>query len=143
MQEKIAKTQYPALPQPGTAKRALALPNEKRMLIEALDDFVKRYQKHEEAANMMYAAAINYYQYGHYKEALARLEDISLKIPSTPQAVQSVEIVLAHFMGRKEWQPLLNVTKRLSKIDALKKAGLSKTIKEHADYAKYMLKSSH
>ena len=95
------------LPPPGQVPAPLEIPRVKQKLVSVIDKYLKLLPAEAEGNAMRYTVAQIYFDYGHYKIALDRFEEIALKIPDSKQGKAALKVVLAYYGERKEWDQLI------------------------------------
>lgn len=110
---------FPAVPKRGTAKKPIEIPDEKKLLVTAIDSHDKLFPNEKDIPYMRFEAAEIYFVYGHYPEAIKRFTFITKTHPKEKQAIASVNIVLAYYSLNKDWLPLIDITKEYYKVTDL------------------------
>ncbi|RZA14902.1 MAG: tetratricopeptide repeat protein, partial [Proteobacteria bacterium] len=107
-------SQYQKLPPLGQVAQPIALPRVKAKLVTMIDNYVKLLPAEKDGFAMRYTAALTYFEYGHYQNALARYDSIAMEIPETPQGQLAVKTVLSFYAERKDWENLVKVSRKYS-----------------------------
>ncbi len=105
-------TQYQKLPPLGQVAQPIALPRVKAKLVTMIDNYVKLLPTEKDGFAMRYTAALTYFEYGHYQNALARYDAIAMEIPESPQGQLSVKTVMSYYAERKDWENLVKVSRK-------------------------------
>jgi TolA-binding protein len=121
-------TKYAKLPAPGKVEQPIDIPRTKTKLVGYIDMYVGLLPKEKDGHPMRYTAAMVYFEYGHYKEALERFEKLGMELPNTTQGKASVKMILAFYTERKDWDSLVKVSRRFMGDKDLAKGELSKSI---------------
>ena len=111
------------LPEPGKAKKQYLISENKQLLIEKIDYFVKNFPTATEFAQTKYTAAQIYYDHGHYEEALKRFHDLVLKAPNTTEGESGLRTILGHYWDRQDWAAVVKESNRYLSAPAVKAAG--------------------
>lgn len=105
-------TQYQKLPPLGQVAQPIALPRVKAKLVTMIDNFVKLLPTEKDGFAMRYTAALTYFEYGHYQNALQRYDAIAIDLSETAQGQSSIKTVLSYYAERKDWENLVKVSKK-------------------------------
>jgi TolA-binding protein len=110
---KIDETsQYQKLPPLGQVPQPIPLPRVKQKLVTMIDNFVSLLPQDKEGHPMRYTAAMTYFEYGHYPEALKRFEAIGMGLPETNQGKSAIKMVLSFYAERKDWENLVTYSRK-------------------------------
>ncbi len=111
--KKIDETgQYSKLPPLGQVSQPIALPRVKLKLVTMIDNFVALLPADKEGHPMRYTAAMTYFEYGHYPDALKRFESIGTDLPDTVQGKSSIKLILGFYAERKDWENLVTYARK-------------------------------
>ncbi len=105
-------SQYQKLPALGQVTQPIPLPRVKQKLVTMIDNFVGLLPADKEGHPMRYTAALTYFEYGHYPDALKRFEVIGLDIPDTAQGKNSIKMILSYYAERKDWENLVKYSRK-------------------------------
>ncbi|MCX6128922.1 MAG: hypothetical protein NTX25_07645, partial [Proteobacteria bacterium] len=105
-------TTYQKLPSLGQVSKEIPLPRVKQKLITMIDNYAALLPLEKEGHPMRFTAAMTWFEYGHYTEALNRFEKIGTEIPETPQGKSSLKMVLTYYADRKDWENLVRFSKK-------------------------------
>ncbi|MBC7659673.1 MAG: tetratricopeptide repeat protein [Chitinophagaceae bacterium] len=105
-------TTYQKLPPPGQVSQPIALPRVKTKLVTMIDNYAKLLPTEKDGFPMRFTAAMTYFEYGHYQNALTRFDQIATELPETAQGQSSVKAVLAYHAERKDWETLVKVGRK-------------------------------
>jgi cellulose synthase operon protein C len=92
--------------------KELAIPPEKKNLLDACERYVKYVEKGDKKVEISYKAARIYYEYNHLNEAVPRLADIAFKYPDyksedgTKLAEQAANLVVDSYNILGDWTKL-------------------------------------
>ena len=117
-------TTYEKTPPLGQSPREIALPRVKQKLIVMIDNYVKLLPNDPDGLPMRYTAALTYFEYGHYPEALQRFESIGMEAPDSTQGKNSLKIILSYFSERKDWQNLVTYAKKYAEHPKIAKSSM-------------------
>ena len=98
-----AAAKHAKLPPAGQVPKAIDLPESKTRLVAALDLFVKVLPGDKAGLPMRLTAARTFFNYGHYKTALARFDTLIKKHPRSVEAKSAAKLVLAYHVEKGEW----------------------------------------
>ncbi len=103
---------YQKLPPLGQVSTAVPLPRVKQKLVTMIDNYAVLLPKEKEGFPMRYTAAMTWFEYGHYPEALKRFEGIGTDIPESTQGKSAVKMILTFYAERKDWENLVKYSKK-------------------------------
>jgi hypothetical protein len=109
------KTKYPAV-DPGTPKdeKPRPIPAVKKVFADSLDMFVKLTPADPNAPAMVYASAAVYYDFGHFPEAVKRLDAYITKYPANDFAKQAAAKLLTYHLRQNDKKSLDKLVARLA-----------------------------
>ncbi len=119
------KTKYAKLPPAGQVPEKIALPENKKKLLNALETYVKLLPKEKKGYPMRYTIAETYFSYGHYDIALAGFEKLVKELPKTTQAKASVRIIVGYHIGKKDWDKSIALSRQYIKDKKVKNKKLT------------------
>ncbi len=102
---------FPKVPPAGKVPAPMKIPREKVKLVRILDNYIRLLPTKKEGHPMRASAAQVFFDYGHYKEALVRLENIVKIIPRTEQSTASIKLILSYYADNKQWDKLIERSK--------------------------------
>jgi TolA-binding protein len=105
-------TTYQKLPPAGQVSQPIALPRVKQKLVTMIDNYAKLLPNEKEGFPMRFTAAMTYFEYGHYQNALTRFDQMANEIPDSPQGQSSIKAILAFHAERKDWDSLVKTGKK-------------------------------
>jgi TolA-binding protein len=117
MNQMVQAGKYAQLPPAGQVPKPIELPHAKKKLVETIDAYVALLPKEKDGEPMRFTAAQTYFDYGHYDEAISRLDRITREIPDTKQAKAAVRMILAYFGDKQDWNKLIAWAQTYSKAD--------------------------
>lgn len=110
---KIDETsQYEKLPPLGQVSQAVPLPRVKQKLVTMIDNYVALLPAEKEGFPMRYTAAMTFFEYGHYPDALKRFESIGMDLPETEQGKSAIKMILGFYSERKDWENLVTYSRK-------------------------------
>jgi len=130
MNQLVQATKWPQLPPAGQAPNPLPIPHAKQHFVQTIDQYVALLPKEKDGQPMRFTAAQIYFDYGHYKEALARFDRITKEIPDTKQAKAAVRVILAYYSDKADWNNLAARAHSFSKQPKLLDDSLRKYVVE-------------
>ena len=105
-------TTYQKLPPAGQVAQPIALPRVKTKLVTMIDNFAKLLPEDKEGFPMRFTAAMTFFDYGHYQNALTRFDQMANDIPASVQGQNSIKAIIAYYAERKDWENLVRVSKK-------------------------------
>ena len=127
----VADKKWPALPEFGQVKKKILIPREKMKLIKVIDLFVKLRPKDKLGYPMAFTAAKTFFDYGHYKDGLARFEKIALSIPKEKQGETALKTILTFHTKRMEWPIVMKKSRMFLGVSEFAKGKMNVVITEH------------
>lgn len=122
-----AKT-FEKVPAAGKVPQPMAIPKEKKKLVLVSDNYIRLLPSKKDGHPMRASAAQVYFDYGHYKEALERLEKIIKVIPATEQSNASIKLILSYYADNKQWDKLIERGKEYMATKGLMDAKLTEFV---------------
>lgn len=133
------KTKYPKVPPAGQLEKPLPLPRIKKILVEAMDLYVKLLPKEKKGYMMRYIAAETLLTYGYYGKSLERFDKIIYEIPKTKEANESLRIRLDFYRQKKDWSALVKTTRKYLEFKPILSKKNKKLIMDNLKGATYQL----
>jgi tetratricopeptide (TPR) repeat protein len=131
-----AEQKYPPLPAPGEVESPLPLPDLKKRLATAAEDFLLENPDSEDAAPLRYKLAYDLFLYGHYDETIRRFEAFVADYPEAELARTAIDISLSLQLKRADWTELARLATTYLKNPKVKSADVRRYIKQNLDYAR-------
>jgi hypothetical protein len=109
------KTKYPVV-DPGTPKdeKPRPIPAVKKVFADSLDMFVKLTPGDPNAPAMAYASAAVYFDFGHFPEAVKRLDAYVIRYPANDFAKQAAAKLLIYHLRQNDKKSLDKLVARLA-----------------------------
>jgi TolA-binding protein len=99
----VIDTKWPSLPPAGQVPKPIEIPGSKQKLVQVIDLYVSLLPQEKDGEAMRFTAAQTYFDYGHYTDAMARFEKITVDIPATKQARTSVRMIMGYYAEKEDW----------------------------------------
>ena len=113
----VKKTKFPPVPKPGSLKKSIKIPRQKKILIDVTDTYLVFFPNNPKSSNLRFNAAKIMFDYGHYKKALARFQDTVRLGPTSPESKTTVRIVLSYFDVNRDWFGLTAWSEKFIKFE--------------------------
>jgi TolA-binding protein len=107
----VTAKKFAEVEKPGTLKKPLEIPAEKKKLQSALDYYAKIFPNKADTKAMLVTAAKISFEYGHYQDSIDRYTKIALSYPNTKQSEEGVNVVLSFYKDRKDWDQVIKYCK--------------------------------
>lgn len=130
MNNVVNATKYAKLPPPGQALKPIDIPDNKRKLVDVIDNFVTLLPNDKEGEPMRFTAAQIFFDHGHYDEAIKRFDRIVTDIPKTKQAEASVRVILSYYGDKEDWTNVITWARKFSKSKDAMTPALAKYVGE-------------
>jgi TolA-binding protein len=119
---------YEKTPALGQASQEIPLPRVKQKLIAMIDNYVKLLPQDPDRLPMQYTAAMTYFEYGHYKESLARFEVMGTDLPDTLQGKNSLKVILSYYSEKKDWENLVKKSRSFAENPKIAKSSMKEEV---------------
>lgn len=129
MKNIIDSSKYGKLPPLGQVGSPIEVPENKIKYIKMLDSFVELLPKDKKGHTMRYSAAYTLFEYGHYKDANQRFENIIKLIPGTKQGRSSVKMMIGYHTEKKQWDELIAFCRKYLKDKTIASSNLNSFLK--------------
>lgn len=113
----VKKTKFPPVPKAGSLKKPVAIPKQKKILIDVTDTYLALFPNNKKSSSLRFNAAKVMFDYGHYKQALARFQDTVRLGPTSPESKATVRIVLSYFDLSRNWFGLTAWSEKFIKFE--------------------------
>ncbi|MCX6116532.1 MAG: tetratricopeptide repeat protein [Proteobacteria bacterium] len=103
---------FDAIPPAGQVANPMSIPALRKSYADTIDEYIKLLPSEKDGISMRYTAAQIYFDYGHYDIAIKRFDDLASNLSSTKQGKSALKVVLSYFNEKRDWQKLIDYSKR-------------------------------